>query len=183
MNFSKPTFNALYEILEKRFGENENRHKGIKWSDVLSRLESVPEKVAKLLEMENTGGQPDVVGYDEGSASFLFFDCAAESPKARRSLCYDAPALLSRKENKPSGSALGMANLMGIEMLNETQYRYLQTLGDFDTKTSSWLLTPAEIRNSGGAIFGDRRYGHVFIYHNGAESYYAARGFRGCLKL
>lgn len=158
------------------------RHKGLEWADVQARLEASPEKLWSLDEMEITGGEPDVVGRDETGA-YLFFDCAPESPKGRRSLCYDGDALASRKEHIPANNALDMAAAMGIEVLTEAQYRQLQQLGKFDTKTSSWLKTPDPIRALGGAIFGDFRYGQVFVYHNGAESYYAARGFRGCLRV
>lgn len=160
-----------------------NRHKGIEWNKVQDKLEANPEKLWSLNEMEVTEGEPDVVGYDKKTGEYIFFDCSPESPKGRRSICYDHEALESRKEHKPKHSALGMAEEMGIEILDEQQYRELQKLGKFDTKTSSWIKTPADIRKLGGAIFGDWRYGHVFIYHNGAESYYAARGFRGSLRV
>lgn len=160
-----------------------NRHKGIEWNKVQEKLEANPEKLWSLNEMEVTEGEPDVVGYDKKTGEYIFFDCSPESPKGRRSICYDHEALESRKEHKPKHSALGMAEEMGIEILDEQQYRELQKLGKFDTKTSSWIKTPADIRKLGGAIFGDWRYGHVFIYHNGAESYYAARGFRGSLRV
>jgi hypothetical protein len=160
-----------------------DRHQTIEWSSVQARLENSPEKLWSLYEMERTGGEPDVVGYDRETGEFVFYDCSAESPKGRRSVCYDHEALTARKEHKPKDSAIGMAQTMGIDILSEEQYRELQTLGSFDTKTSSWVKTPPDIRRLGGAIFCDRRYGHVFTYHNGAESYYAARGFRGFLKV
>jgi hypothetical protein len=160
-----------------------NRHKGLEWAQVQTKLEADTEKLWSLGEMERTGGEPDVVGYDKKRGDYIFYDCSAESPKGRRSVCYDAEALESRKEHKPKHSALGMASEMGIELLSEEQYRQLQQLGEFDTKTSSWVKTPSEIRKLGGALFCDRRYGHVFVYHNGAESYYAARGFRGSLRV
>jgi hypothetical protein len=160
-----------------------NRHKRLDWSTVRTRLEANPDKLWSLNEMEKTGGEPDVVGQDDTSGEYIFFDCSAESPKGRRSVCYDREALDARKEHKPRTSACDMATAMGIEMLSEDQYRALQTLGSFDTKTSSWVNTPSAIRKLGGAIFCDRRYDHVFTYHNGADSYYAARGFRGVLKV
>jgi len=171
--------------LKTRFEKNINRHPGIQWMDVEARLESLADKskLWSLNEMELSGGEPDVVGHDKQTGEYFFFDCAQESPKGRRSVCYDHAALESRKELKPQNSAMGMAAAMGIEVLTEVQYRQLQQLGHFDTKTSSWIVTPPEIRKLGGAIFGDWRYGCVFIYHNGAESYYAARGFRGSLKV
>jgi len=171
----------LLNTLKSRFEKNKSRHKGIEWGDVVSKLVSNENKLWSLNEMEITGGEPDVVGLDKKTGEYIFYDCSAESPKGRRSICYDHHALESRKENKPSDSAIGMAEDMGIEILSEDQYRELQQLGKFDTKTSSWVKTPADIRNLGGALFCDRRYNHVFIYHNGAESYYAGRGFRGCL--
>lgn len=173
----------LFGILKARFENNPGRHNGIDWEKVQTRLEANPEKLWSLLEMERTGGEPDVVGFDQASGEFLFMDCSPESPAGRRSLCYDPEALASRKENKPKNSAIGMAQEMGIELLTEQDYRALQKLGIFDTKTSSWVNTPADIRQLGGALFCDFRYGHVFVYHNGAESYYAARGFRGFLKV
>ncbi len=173
----------LISVLKSRFEKNMNRHKGIVWEKVQEKLEASPDKLWILDDMENTGGEPDVVGYDKKTDEYLFFDCAAESPKGRRSICYDPEALEARKEYKPAHSAIGMAAEMGIEILTEEQYHYLQSLGDYDTKTSSWLQTPASIRKLGGAIFGDKRYKHVFIYHNGVESYYAGRAFRGCLKV
>lgn len=174
---------TLLQTLKERFEKNMHRHKGMKWEAVEAKLKKATDKIQCLYAMESSGGEPDVVQYDKKEDSYVFFDCAAESPKERRSLCYDAEALAARKENKPKGSAMQAAKEMGIEILNEEQYRYLQQLGNFDLKTSSWLQTPAAIRKLGGSIFGDRRYDTVFIYHNGAESYYAARGFRGCLKL
>lgn len=173
----------LLNALKVRFEKNLNRHHGLDWATVQARLEAQPDKLWSLSEMERTGGEPDVVGYDKQTGEYLFYDCAAESPAGRRSLCYDRAALEARRENKPADTALDMAAAMGIEILTEEQYRSLQALGAFDTKTSSWLKTPAEIRKRGGAIFGDRRYDHVFIYHNGADSYYAARGFRGVLRV
>jgi hypothetical protein len=174
---------ALLKTLQVRFEQNMSRHKSIEWSQVLTRLEAHPNKLAILQEMEDTGGEPDVVGLDKKTGEVTFFDCAAESPAGRRSLCFDEAALASRKENKPKGSAMGMAADMGIEMLTEAQFRELQKLGKFDLKTSSWIATPDNIRKLGGALFCDRRFDTVFVYHNGAESYYAARGFRGCLKV
>ncbi len=173
----------LLSTLKVRFEKNMNRHKGLDWANVQARLEANPEKLWSLNEMERTGGEPDVVGQDKKTGEFIFYDCSAESPKGRRSICYDGEALASRKENKPENSAVGMAADMGIELLTEEQYRELQRLGKFDTKTSSWVTTPPEIRELGGAIFCDRRYDHVFVYHNGAESYYAARAFRGSLRV
>ncbi len=173
----------LLKILKIRFEKSMNRHTGIKWESVLAKLEENPEKLWTLNEMENTGGEPDVVSFDKKTGEFIFFDCSAESPKGRRSVCYDNEALAARKENKPANSAMNMAEEMGVEILTEGQYKELQKLGNFDTKTSSWILTPAPIRKLGGALFGDYRYGTVFFYHNGAESYYAARGFRGALRV
>lgn len=173
----------LLTVLQARFEKHHTRHAGINWTAVQSRLEASPQKLRPLSEMERTGGEPDVVGMDKASGEFIFFDCSAETPMERRNLCYDREALDARKEHKPAGSALDMAAAMGIELLTEEQYIELQSLGRFDTKTSSWLRTPMEIRQLGGAIFGDRRYDHVFIYHNGADSYYAARGFRGVLRV
>lgn len=173
----------LLGLLKTRFEKNANRHPGLDWASVQARLEAKPETLWSLHEMETTGGEPDVVGRDDRTGEVLFFDCSAESPKGRRSLCYDRAALEARKEFKPQDTALDMAAAMGIEVLTEEQYRTLQKLGEFDTKTSSWLKTPAGIRELGGAIFGDRRYNHVFVYHNGADSYYGARGFRGVLKV
>jgi hypothetical protein len=173
----------LLSTLQARFEKNLNRHKGLAWAKVQARLEAHPEKLWSLNEMERTGGEPDVVGYDKKTGEYIFYDCSAESPKDRRSLCYDREALESRKEFKPKDTAMDLAAAMGSELLTEEQYRALQKLGNFDTKTSSWLKTPAEIRKLGGAIFGDRRYDHVFVYHNGAESYYGSRGFRGSLRV
>ena len=174
---------ALLSALQARFEKNMQRHQGLAWADVLARLAAKPEKLWSLHAMENTGGEPDVVGHDPRTGEYVFYDCSAESPKGRRSICYDREALDSRKEFKPADSALGMAAAMGIEILTEEHYRALQKLGNFDTKTSSWLNTPPAIRKLGGAIFADRRYDHVFVYHNGAESYYGARGFRGSLRV
>ncbi|MEZ4940210.1 MAG: DUF4256 domain-containing protein [Saprospiraceae bacterium] len=174
---------ALINILKTRFEQNINRHNGLKWADIQVKLHASPEKLWSLHVMEETGGEPDVVGYDKTTGEYIFYDCAPESPKGRRSVCYDREALDARKEHKPQDSAMEMAAAMGIEMLTEAQYRELQQLGKFDTKTSSWVKTPAEIRKLGGAIFCDRRYDTVFVYHNGAESYYAARGFRGWLRV
>ncbi|WP_447636226.1 DUF4256 domain-containing protein [Flavobacterium microcysteis] len=174
---------TLISVLRTRFEKNTNRHKGMKWDDIQAKLEANPEKLWSLDEMEETGGEPDVVGFDKKTGEYIFFDCAAESPKGRRSICYDPQALESRKEHKPKDSAIAMADAMGIEILSEEQYRELQKLGVFDIKTSSWVQTPIDIRKRGGALFCDRRYDNVFLYHNGAESYYAARGFRGCLKV
>lgn len=173
----------LIKILKARFEKNMNRHKGIGWSKVQAKLESNPKKLWSLNEMEISGGEPDVVGFDKKTGEYIFYDCSAESPKGRRSLCYDGKALESRKEFKPKSNALDMATTMGIEMLAVEEYSNLQKLGEFDLKTSSWITTPADIRKLGGAIFADRRYDNVFIYHNGAESYYAARGFRGSLRV
>jgi hypothetical protein len=174
---------GLIETLKSRFVNNIDRHKNIEWEKVQRKLESNAEKLWALNEMESTGGEPDVVGMDIDTGEYIFYDCSAESPKGRRSVCYDSEALEARKEFKPKNSAIGMARDMGIEMLSEEQYRYLQQLGKFDTKTSSWIKTPAEIRELGGALFCDFRYNTVFVYHNGAESYYAARGFRGALRV
>ncbi len=173
----------LLKILKTRFDKNMNRHKGIEWEKVKAKLEASPEKMWSLDEMETTGGEPDVVGHDKKTGEYIFYDCSAESPKGRRSICYDHQALESRKEHKPENSAINMAADMGIEILTEEQYRELQQLGNFDLKTSSWVKTPADIRKLGGAIFCDRRYNTVFVYHNGAESYYGARGFRGSLRI
>lgn len=173
----------LLSILKVRFEKNMQRHKNLEWSKIQAKLEAHPEKLWSLDDMETTGGEPDVVSYDKNTGEYIFYDCAAESPKGRRSICYDQKALDSRKEHKPADSAMGMAAAMGIELLTEEQYRELQQLGSFDTKTSSWVQTPAEIRNLGGALFCDRRYNHVFVYHNGAESYYGARAFRGALRV
>lgn len=173
----------LMEALKARFEKNMNRHEGLEWVKVLARLEANAEKLWSLNEMERTGGEPDVVGVDEKTDQYIFYDCSEESPKGRRSLCYDHEALQSRKENRPKNSAIDMAAAMDIELLTEEEYRDLQKLGKYDTKTSSWIETPSDIRKLGGAIFADFRYGNVFVYHNGAESYYAARGFRGSLRV
>jgi len=173
----------LLRVLKARFEKNRGRHKGLEWTDVQARLGALAGKVWSLHEMERTGGEPDVVGYDKKTGEFLFVDCSAESPTGRRSVCYDRAALESRKEFKPKDAAVELSAAMGTELLTEVQYRDLQELGDFDTKTSSWLKTPPEIRKLGGALFGDRRYNQVFVYHNGASSYYAARAFRGALKV
>ncbi|AHF15401.1 DUF4256 domain-containing protein [Niabella soli] len=174
---------ALLSLLKDRFNKNSTRHKGVKWADVQTRLEAHPAKLWSLNEMERTGGEPDVVDFDKKTGACIFYDCSAESPKERRSLCYDLEALASRKEHKPANSARELAAEMGIELLTEEQYRKLQQLGKFDMKTSSWVQTPPGIRKLGGALFCDRRYDTVFLYHNGAESYYAARGFRGLLRV
>jgi hypothetical protein len=176
-------YEELISVLKARFEKNMNRHKGLEWTKLLAKLKANPEKIWSLNEMERTGGDPDVVGFDNVTGEFIFYDCSEESPKGRRSVCYDREALESRKEYKPENSAVDMAAAMGIELLTEEQYRVLQKHGSFDTKTSSWVKTPVEIRKHGGAIFCDRRYDHVFVYHNGAESYYTARGFRGLLRI
>ncbi len=173
----------LLEVLKARFEKNKNRHKGIDFTDVQRRLEAKADKLWSLSLMEETGGEPDVVGIDKKTGEFIFFDCATETPKGRRSVCYDREALESRKQHKPADSAMEMAASMGIELLDEEQYRALQKLGNFDSKTSSWIKTPDAIRELGGALFGDYRYGQVFIYHNGADSYYGVRGFRGALRV
>jgi len=173
----------LLTTLKARFEKNTNRHKGVEWARVQAKLEADAEKLWSLNEMESTGGEPDVVGYDKKAGEFIFYDCSAESPKGRRSVCYDPEALESRKEHKPANSAVGMATDMGIELLTEEEYRELQKLGNFDLKTSSWVKTPSNIRELGGALFCDRRYNQVFLYHNGAESYYANRAFRGWLSV
>ena len=173
----------LLKALQARFEKNRDRHKDLEWAQVQAKLEAHAEKLASLHEMERTGGEPHVVGQDKKTGEYIFYDCSAESPKGRRSLCYDREALNSRKEAKPKDSATNMAAAMGIELLTEEEYRELQKLGEFDTKTSSWVKTPSEIRKLGGALFGDRRFNTVFVYHNGAESYYAARGFRGSLRV
>ena len=173
----------LLNTLKARFEKNMNRHKGLEWAKVQAKLADNPAKLWSLSEMESTGGEPDVVGQDKKTGDYIFYDCSAETPKGRRSFCYDREALESRKENKPANNAVDMAGAMGIELLTEEEYRELQKLGAFDLKTSSWVKTPADIRKLGGALFCDRRYNHVFIYHNGAESYFAARGFRGSLKV
>ena len=173
----------MLKALKVRFEKNMNRHKGLAWAEVQAKLENDAEKLCSLHEMERTGGEPDVVGQDKKTGEYIFYDCSAESPKGRRSLCYDREALESRKEAKPKDSATNMAAAMGVELLTEEQYRELQKVGEFDTKTSSWVKTPSEIRKLGGALFCDRRFNTIFVYHNGAESYYAARGFRGWLRV
>lgn len=183
IKLSPEQHDKLLLTLKERFEKNMNRHKGIEWAKVQAKLKANTEKLWSLNEMDRTGGEPDVVGYDKKTNEYIFYDCSIESPVGRRSLCYDAEALESRKENKPKDSAVNMAAVLGIELLSEEQYRNLQKLGEFDLKTSSWVKTPADIRNLGGAIFCDRRYNKVFTYHNGADSYYAARGFRGVLKV
>jgi len=180
---SPAKYEELLKTLKARFEKNMIRHKGLEWAKIQARLEANPEKLSSLDEMELTGGEPDVVDYDKKTGEYIFYDCSAESPKDRRSLCYDHEALESRKEHKPKNSAIEMAADMGIDLLTEEEYRELQKLGKFDTKTSSWIKTPSNIRKLGGAIFADFRYGNVFVYHNGAESYYAARGFRGSLRV
>ncbi len=183
MKLSADQREELLSTLEIRFEKNMSRHTGLEWAKVQAKLEANPEKMWSLYEMERTGGEPDVVGHDNKTGEYIFYDCSAESPQDRRSICYDHEALEARKEHKPQNSAVNMAATMGIELLTEEQYRELQKLGKFDTKTSSWVKTPADIRKLGGAIFADRRYNTVFVYHNGAESYYAARGFRGALRV
>ncbi len=180
---SKKQREDLLKTLQGRFEKNMNRHKGLEWAKVHARLEANSEALWSLSEMERTGGEPDVVGQDKKTGEYIFYDCSAESPKGRRSLCYDREALDSRKENKPKNNAMELASAIGIELLTEQQYRELQKLGDFDEKTSSWVKTPAEVRKLGGALFCDRRFNTVFVYHNGAESYYAARGFGGSLRV
>jgi uncharacterized protein DUF4256 len=182
-DLSREQRKELLRVLKARFEKNMNRHKGLEWAKVQAKLEGNTEKLWSLNEMERTGGEPDVVGHDKGMSEYIFYDCSAESPKGRRSVCYDREALESRREHKPEDSANDMAAAMGIELLTEEQYRELQKLGNFDTKTSSWVKTPSDIRKLGGALFCDRRYDTVFVYHNGADSYYAARGFRGSLKV
>ena len=183
MILSEEQGEELVRTLKARFEKNKNRHKGLEWAGVQAKLESNPEKLRLLYEMETTGGEPDVVGHDKKTGEYVFYDCSAQSPKGRRSVCYDREALETRKEHKPKDSATGMAAAMGIELLTEEQYRELQKLGEFDTTTSSWVKTPSAIRKLGGALFCDRRYDTVFVYHNGAESYYGARGFRGSLRV
>ncbi|HUN05397.1 MAG TPA: DUF4256 domain-containing protein [Aggregatilineales bacterium] len=183
MKLSAKQRDELLALLKIRFEKNMKRHHGLDWSAIQTKLESQPDKLWSLAEMERTGGEPDVTGIDKKTGEYTFTDCSPESPEGRRSLCYDQAALDSRKANKPADSAMSMAAAMGITLLTEDEYRALQKLGKFDQKTSSWLLTPPDIRERGGAIFGDYRYGHVFIYHNGAESYYASRGFRGVLRV
>ena len=181
--FSVEQREELLKALKDRFEKHMNRHKGLEWAKVQAKLEADTETLWSLHEMERTGGEPDVVGFDKETGEYIFYDCSAESPKGRRSLCYDREALESRKEHKPKNNAIDMASAMGIDLLTEQEYRELQKLGNFDTKTSSWVKTPSDIRKLGGAIFCDRRYGNVFVYHNGAESYYAARAFRGSLRV
>jgi len=183
VTLSKKQREAILSTLNARFDKNMNRHQGLEWAKVQAKLEANAEKLWSLNEMERTGGEPDVVGSDKKTGEYIFYDCSAESPKGRRSLCYDREALESRKEAKPKDNAVGMAAAMGVELLSEEQYRELQNLGNFDTKTSSWVKTPSAIRKLGGALFCDRRFDTVFVYHNGAESYYAARGFRGSLRV
>jgi hypothetical protein len=175
----------LLETLQSRFEENMNRHKGLEWSKIQAKLETQPEKLSSLNAMESTGGEPDVVGYDKKTGEYIFYDCTAESPEGRRSICYDGEGQEQREKKgvHPAGNAVDLANAMGIELLNEDQYRELQQLGEFDTRTESWIRTPADIRELGGALFCDRRYGHVFVFHNSAPSFYAARGFRGSLRV
>ncbi|WP_404328619.1 DUF4256 domain-containing protein [Mesobacillus maritimus] len=180
---SQETREELLSTLKKRFEKHMNRHEGLEWDKVQAKLEGNPEKLWSLNEMERTDGEPDVVGLDEATGEYIFYDCSAESPKGRRSICYDREALESRKKHKPENSVMDMAVAMGIELLTEDQYRELQKLGNFDLKTSSWVQTPANIRKLGGALFCDRRYDTVFVYHNGADSYYGARGFRGSLRV
>ena len=182
-NLSPAQRQELLGVLKARFEKNMSRHKGLDWSKIQAKLEANPEKLWALNEMETTGGEPDVVSHDKKTGEYVFYDCSAESPKGRRSLCYDPAALEARKEHKPKDSATDMARALGIELLTAEQYGELQKLGEFDTKTSSWVKTPSEIRKLGGALFCDRRYNTVFLYHNGADSYYAARGFRGSLKV
>jgi uncharacterized protein DUF4256 len=182
-SLSKKQSEEIFIALRIRFEKNANRHRNLDWAPVRAKLEASAEKLWSLNEMERTGGEPDVVGYDKKTGEYIFHDCSPESPKDRRSLCYDREALNARRENKPKDSAMDMAAAMGIELLTEEQYRELQTLGNFDTKTSSWVQTPSSVRKLGGALFCDRRYNIVFLYHNGAESYYAARGFRGSLRV
>jgi hypothetical protein len=178
-----PQRGQLLQLLESRFEANSNRHRGIAWSEVDAKVRSVPNALKSIGQMEASGGEPDVIGRDDITGQLIFCDCSAESPTGRRSLCYDGEALEARKENKPEGSAVQLAAEMGIELLSEDQYRALQQLGEFDMKTSSWIATPKDVRSLGGALFCDRRYGKVFVYHNGAQSYYAARGFRGLLRV
>ncbi|RMA58067.1 DUF4256 domain-containing protein [Ulvibacter antarcticus] len=183
MRLSKNQEEEFIQVLKVRFNNNMDRHKGLEWKKLETRLKANSQSLWSLLEMERTGGEPDVVDYDQKTEEFIFYDCVSESPIGRRSICYDREALESRKTNKPKNNAIDMANTMGIEILTEAQYKSLQKLGKFDTKTSSWLKTPTEIRELGGAIFADFRFDQVFVYHNGAESYYAARGFRGMLRI
>ena len=183
MELSAEQREELLSALKARFEKHMNRHQGLEWADVQAKLDASPEKLLSLHEMERTGGEPDIVGHYKTTGEYVFCDCSAESPTGRRSVCYDREGLEARKEHKPDDNAVDMAAAMGIELLAEDQYRALQTLGEFDTKTSSWIQTPAAIRKLGGALFADRRYDHVFVYHNGAPSYYAARGFRGSLRV
>ncbi|HEY5585304.1 MAG TPA: DUF4256 domain-containing protein [Ruminiclostridium sp.] len=183
MDLSLEKLEELLSVLKARFEKNMNRHEGLEWAKVQAKLEAKTEKHRSLDEMERTGGEPDVVGLDKRTGEYIFYDCSEESPKGRRSLCYDHEALESRKENRPKNNVIDMATAMGIELLTEEEYRDLQKLGRYDTKTSSWIITSSDIRKLGGAIFADFRYGNVFVYHNGAESYYAARGFRGSLRV
>jgi hypothetical protein len=183
VTLSKKQREEILSALKARFEQNKNRHKGLDWAQLQTKLEANAEKMGSLHEMERTGGEPDVVGHDKRTGEYIFYDCSAESPKGRRSLCYDRAALDSRKEAKPRDNAMDVAAAMGIELLTEEQYRELQKLGNFDAKTSSWVKTPANIRKLGGALFCDRRFDTVFVYHNGAESYYAGRGFRGSLRV
>src|SRR5437762_7230665 len=183
VTFSKKQREEILRALKVRFEQNVNRHKGLEWAKVQAKLEADTGKPWSLNEMERTGGEPDVVGFDKKTGEYIFYDCSAESPKGRRSLCYDGEALESRKEHKPKNNAIDMAAAMGIELLTEEQYSELQKLGEFDTKTSSWVKAPADIRKLGGALFCDRRFGHVFVYHNGAQAYYSARAFRGSLRV
>ena len=180
---SKEQVDVLLTVIQSRFEKNMNRHEGIEWDKIQARLEKNPEKLWSLHQMEETGGEPDLIGYDKKSDKYIFCDCSPESPKGRRSVCYDPEALASRKEHKPRHSAVGMALEMGVSLTTEAQYLHLQQLGVFDTKTSSWIVAPPDVRKLGGGLFGDKRYGRVFIYHNGAESYYAARGFRVVLEV
>ncbi len=174
---------SLLKVLETRFNDNMKRHEGLGWDEIKVKLEARPDKIRSLIEMDRTGGEPDVVGFDKKTGEYIFYDCSAETPSERRNLCYDREALDSRKSFKPENSVIDMAEAMGIELLSEEQYLSLQKLGNFDTRTSSWVRTPSEVRKRGGALFGDRRYGRVFIYHNGASSYYGSRGFRASLKV
>jgi hypothetical protein len=183
LTLSQKQREAVLSALKARFEKNMDRHKGLEWAKVQAKLEANPAKLWSLHEMERTGGEPDVAGHDKKTGEYIFYDCSEESPKGRRSVCYDREALESRKEHKPKDSAIGMASAMSIELLTEEQYRELQKLGEFDTKTSSWVKTPSAVRKLGGALFCDRRFDTVFVYHNGAESYYAARGFRGWLRV
>jgi hypothetical protein len=182
-NLSPEQRGELLATLKTRFEKHHSRHRGLKWTAIQAKLEEHPEKLWSLRQMEQTGGEPDVVGYDENTSEYIFYDCSAESPAGRRSVCYDREGLESRKEHRPENNAVDMAAAMGIELLTEEQYRKLQQLGEFDLKTSSWVKTPEAIRKRGGALFCDRRYGHIFLYHNGAQSYYGARGFRGLLSV